>query len=209
MVLHTRDQEVMHASAVLTPRGVVALCAVAGTGKSTTAFALGRQGWPVWADDAVAFEVSEEKATAIPLPFGVRLLPEAAAFFDSDRTAEDWPPNRRATDGGGASKPAPLAALLVLERMPGESEGGAAVRIRRLPANQAFLDVLAHAYCFGLQDVERKRSMMRRYMDLVSRAPVFEVRFRPGFETLPFVLDAIAQLLGNIERGVADMCDTA
>jgi hypothetical protein len=206
MVLHTRDREVLHASAVLTSCGVVALCAVSGTGKSTTAFALSRQGWPLWADDAVAFEISETGPTAIPLPFGVRLLPEATAFFGTYQAAENRPPNRGAVDHG-ASKPAPLAALLVLDRMQGDE--AAAPRIRRLPANQAFLDVLAHAYCFDLQDTKRKRSMMRRYLDLVSRTPVFEVRFRAGVETLPVVLDGITQLLTNMERDVADGHDSA
>lgn len=204
MVLQTRDREVLHASAVLTPCGVVALCAVSGTGKSTTAFALSRQGWPLWADDAVAFEISEAGPTAIPLPFGVRLLPEATAFFGRYRAAENRLPNRGARDRG-VSKPAPLAVLLVLDRIQGENSGEAAVpRIRRLPANQAFLDVLAHAYCFDLQDTKRKRTMMRRYLDLVSRTPVFEVRFRAGVETLPVVLNGITQLLTNIERDVAD-----
>lgn len=205
IVLQTRDWEALHASAVLTPRGVVALCAVAGTGKSTTAFALSRQGWPLWADDAVAFETSEAEATAIPLPFGIRLLPKAAAFFERDRTAEDRPPNRGVRNRSRASKPAPLAALLVLHRMEEENDGGVKVRIRRLPANQAFLEVLAHAYCFSLQDVERKRSMMRSYLNLVGRTPVFEVRFRSGLETLPVVVNGISGLLRNIERDVADV----
>jgi hypothetical protein len=210
MVLHTRDREVLHASAVLTPCGVVGLCAVSGTGKSTTAFALSQQGWPLWADDAVAFEISQAGPTAIPLPFGVRLLPEATAFFGRYRAAENRLPNRGAKDRG-VSKPAPLAALLVLVRMQGENSGGEAAspRIRRLPANQAFLDVLAHAYCFDLQDTNRKRSMMCRYLDLVSRTPVFEVRFRAGVETLPVVLDGITQLLTNMERDVADGHESA
>jgi hypothetical protein len=204
MVLHTRDWELLHASAVLTPLGVVALCAVAGTGKSTTAFALSQQGWPLWADDAVAFEASEVGTTAIPLPFSVRLLPKTAAFFGRNLKAEDRPPNRGARHRDGASKPAPLAALLVLHRMEEENDRGVKVRIRRLPANQAFLEVLAHAYCFRLEDVERKRSMMRSYLNLVGRTPVFEVRFRSGLETLSVVVNGISGLLRNIERDVAD-----
>ncbi len=209
MVLHTRGQEVLHASAILTPRGVVALCAVSGVGKSTTAFALTRQqGWLLWADDAVAFEASGAGVTAIPLPFSIRLLPEAAAFFARGSTAEDEMGPRVATDHGGASEQ--LAAVLVLNRVQEvEDEGAAAVRIRRMPSNQAFLDVLAHAYCFSLQDAERKRSMMRNYLDLVSRIPVFEVRFRAGLNLLPTVLDDIGQLISNVECHAANGRDGA
>ncbi len=202
MVLQTRGREVLHASAVLTPRGVVALCAVSGVGKSTTAFALSRQqGWPLWADDAVAFEASGAGVTAIPLPFSLRLLPETATFFARGSTAEDEMRPRVATARGGASEQ--LAALLVLNRKM-DNHSGAAVRIRRVPSNQAFLDVLAHAYCFSLQDAERKRSMMRHYLDLVNQIPVFEVRYSTGLKMLPTVLESIGQLVSKVACNAAN-----
>src|SRR5512134_3155557 len=43
LVLQARGSEVLHASAVLGPRGVVALCGASGSGKSTLAYALGRR----------------------------------------------------------------------------------------------------------------------------------------------------------------------
>jgi hypothetical protein len=206
IVLQTRGREVLHASAVLTPRGVVALCARSGTGKSTMAFALSQQGWPLWADDAVAFEVLRERVTAFQLPFSVRLLPEAAAYFERGSAAEDNARHPAATDHGGTSEP--LVALLVLNRMPDvDNNGGATVRIRRVPSNRAFLDLLAHAYDFGLQEVERKRGMMQQYLDLVNRIPVFEVSFRPGLKMLPTVVEGIRQLVLNIERNAANGCD--
>jgi len=42
--------------------------------------------------------------------------------------------------------------------------------------------------------VERNKSMMRHYLELVARVPVFEIRFQPGLETLPAVLDDIDRL---------------
>jgi len=44
MALQARGLEVLHASAVRTPRGVLALCAVAETGKSTLACGLSQRG---------------------------------------------------------------------------------------------------------------------------------------------------------------------
>ncbi len=90
-----------------------------------------------------------------------------------------------------------------------ENGGNATVRFRRVPSNRAFLDVLAHAYCFSLQDAERKRSMMHHYLDLVSRIPVFEVRFRAGLNLLPTVLDDIGQLISNVECHAANGRDGA
>ena len=191
MALQVRGREVLHASAVLTPQGVVALCAVSGTGKSTMAFGLGQRGWPLWADDAVAFETSEAGARAIPLPFSIRLLPEAAAFFGRDTAVA------RANLDQNEAQRVPLAALLVLNRTHGGSDGGV-VRIRQLSSTRAFLDVLAHAYCFSLQDPKRKQSMMYHYLDLVARVPVFEVRFRSGLEALPASLTDIDRLISSV-----------
>ncbi|MBA3474630.1 MAG: hypothetical protein H0T57_15655 [Rubrobacter sp.] len=192
MVLQARGQEVLHASAVLTPRGVVALCAVSKTGKSTMAFGLSRRGWPLWADDAVAFETLDSSVRAIPLPFGVRLRPESTAFFDQDSVTVGANPSR--IDDRVEAEPTQLAALFLLNRVH-EGNDSAAVQIHELSSAQAFTDVLAHAYCFSFQDVERNRSMMRHYLELVARIPVFKIRFRPGFETFPAVLDGISQLL--------------
>jgi hypothetical protein len=202
MALQVRGHEVLHASAVLTPQGVVALCAVSGTGKSTTAFGLSRRGWPLWADDAVAFEASESGVAAIPLPFDIRLRSEAATFFDRDAALAGGTSERIGVRAQIEAEPVPLAALLVLDRIPGKSDT-ATVRIRQLSSTRAFLDVLAHAYCFSLRDAERKQIMMRHYLDLASRVPIFEVRFRPGLKTLSTVLDGIGELittLGEAER---------
>ena len=65
MALQARGQEVIHASAVLGPDGVLALCAISETGKSTLAFGLSRRGYELWADDAVAFEVGPTSVDAV------------------------------------------------------------------------------------------------------------------------------------------------
>ena len=68
MVLQACGTEVLHASAVQTG-GVVALCGTSGVGKSTIAFAMSRRGHRIWADDAVAIDLSGQSLVALPLPF--------------------------------------------------------------------------------------------------------------------------------------------
>jgi hypothetical protein len=68
--------------------------------------------------------------------------------------------------------------------------GGPSVETRRLPVARAFAAVLAHAYCFHLSEPERKRQMVRTYPALATRTLVVEVRFRPGLERIPDILDA-------------------
>lgn len=189
VVLQALGREVLHASAFLTPHGVVALCAYSGTGKSTTAYAFGRRGYRIWADDALAFAATARSVGAIPLPFESYLRPDAASFFNRERTPARTTAGWDSTPADGL-KSTPLAAVCVLERIPGVDDQGTVV-ISRLSTSQAFLAVLAHAYCFSLKDSERKRQMLQQYLALTAQVPVFAVRFRPGWDRLPAVLDGI------------------
>lgn len=191
MVLQTCGPEVLHASAVQIG-GVLALCGASGTGKSTIAFALSQRGHRLWADDALAIDLSGQSPVALPLPFEMRLRPRAVAFFGVEPQAAGAASSGGPMDEADPS-PAPLTALCVLSR--GEDEGrGCGARIERLRPSAALPALLAHAYCFSLEDPGLKRSMVQHYMDLAARVPVFALRFRPGFELLPLVLDKIEQV---------------
>lgn len=185
LALHYFGSEVLHASAVLAPGGVVAFCAISETGKSTLAAALSLRGYPLWADDAVALSKrgGDGAMGAIPIPFRPRLRAPAAAYL-------------KYTGNRGAPTPAllresgwtPLAALCVLRRSEAARDG---VEISRLSPPQAFGALLPHAFCFTLKDPQRKRLMLRTYLDLAAHTPAFAVSFVPEFEKLPTVLDAI------------------
>jgi hypothetical protein len=177
MALHTRGLQVLHASAVRGPRGVVALCARSGTGKSTLAYGLSRRaGHELYADDAVAFDASGPGVTAVPLPFTLHLRPASAEHFGEAVAARP---------AGGER--APLAAVVVMERA---AELGA----RRLTAADAFTAALQHAYCFDLEARPRRRETAERYLELTARVPVHELTFPAGFERLPEILDLLEEL---------------
>ena len=192
MALQVCGREVLHASAVRSPAGVTALCADSETGKSTIAFGLSGRGYPLWADDLVAFDISDHVSRAISLPFNMRLRPSAAALFDLETTqsqiatGDDHSPPGKET--------APLLAVCVLRR---EDADGAPVGVRRLSLAEAFAAVLGHAWSFGLEDSERKRRMIHNYLDLAAGTPVYDICFRSGLENLPAILDAIDQLIAR------------
>ena len=181
MILPALGTEVLHASAVLTSHGVLALCGESGTGKSTLALGLSRRGYLAWADDAVALDLSEPVARAVPLPFEMRLRPASASFFGS--AAREV--------ASGLREPAPLGAVCVLTRV---SEPEARVTVERLPAGSAFAALFAHAYSFSV-DLERKQRMIERYLSLIARVQVFEIKFVPGLDRLPAVLDGIERVI--------------
>lgn len=189
MILQTSGWEALHASAVRMPYGVVAFCARSEMGKSTLAYGLSCRGYPLWADDSVVFESSGRGIEAVSIPFKVRLRPASASFFGEDRTARLAPLSLE-NAYQAEEETAPLATLCALTQAS-ELASGKTVEIIRLSPTQAFPVALTHAHCFGLRDVERKRQMMRNYLNLVTRAPVIEVRFQTGLEKLPQILDAI------------------
>jgi hypothetical protein len=51
--------------------------------------------------------------------------------------------------------------------------------------------VLEHAYCFDLDESERKRTMMASYLELAARVPIYRVRMQPGLDRLPALLDRL------------------
>ncbi len=177
MALHTRGLQVLHASAVRGPRGVVALCARSGTGKSTLAYGLSRRaGHELYADDAVAFDASGLEVAAVPLPFTLHLREASAEHFGA--VAAGAP-----ADG----ERAPLAAVVVMER-------GEELAVRRLTAAEAFTAALQHAYCFDLEGRPRRRETAERYLELTARVPMHELRFPAGFDRLAAILDLLEEL---------------
>jgi len=199
MALQVRGMEVLHASAVLTQHGVVALCANSGTGKSTIAFGLGKRGYSLWADDTVVFEAAGSHLRSVPVPCQSYLLPDAAAHICDDR-----PSGTSQVNGTNPARvqddPMPLSAVIVLQRLQAASHAVAVEAVRLLPL-QAFPAVLPYAVCFSPGEVERKRSMMATYLELSARVPVFEIRFRPGLEHLPEVLDQVEQAVHKAVGG--------
>lgn len=190
MAVQVRGREVLHASAVRAPAGVVTFCGITQSGKSTIAFALSNRGYPLWADDMVAFEMSERGAAAVSLPFRPRLRKSAAEVFDMD-TIRRTISGHKVTPAG--THKAPVAAVCILRKDP---SAASVVEVRRLSSADAFATVLDHACCFLPQGDERKRLMIRHYLELVAATPIFEISFQPGLANLPVILDEIEQLLG-------------
>jgi hypothetical protein len=178
IALHARGMEVLHASAVLTKAGVIAFCAMADTGKSTTAYALSCRGYMQWADDAVPFEIKDGHVTAVPHPFMVRLDPDAEEYLGRKE------PSKKISLEDSRKR---LVALFVLKRSSNPNDGE--IRIDQFSAAEAFRAVLLHGHFFNLKTTELMKQMVSNYLKLTSLIPVFRVSFKPGFDRLPNLLD--------------------
>jgi hypothetical protein len=190
IALHAKGMEVLHASAVLIQNNVVAFCAMADTGKSTTAFALSQRGFEQWADDAVPFEIEEKSVRAVPLDFGIRLDRNAEEFLKqtaSSNISQYQVKERRMI---------PLAVIFVLKRF--KTDQYKAPEATRLSPAEAFRSVLLHGHFFNLKNTELMRQMVSNYLRLTSIVPVFEVYFTPDFEKMKDLLDKIEEVADSI-----------
>jgi hypothetical protein len=182
--------EALHASAARFAEGVVAFCALSGTGKTTVACGLWARGRDPWADDAVIFEAEDDGPIVTHgIPFRANVRPEtrAAVGIDTGGTsARGW-----------TGESAPLAAVVLLERH-GSAEAG--TEVVRLPPVDGLRALEPHAHRFNLGDLERKRGTMQTYLRLTARVPILRVRFAPGFDRLGSVLDELEGAIDKVLR---------
>ena len=185
MALQAHGEEIIHASAAIIEEGVVAFCGRSQTGKSTVAYGLHRRGHRVWADDALVFDASAEIVHVIPYPHRLRIRAEAADYFDLHELrrhdTSSWIALEQAQD-----EPARLACIFLLER---EAQASTPVETVRLTPAEALAGVIEHAYWFRLDDAERTRRMIGKYLVLATQVPVFRMRFQAALDQLPEMLD--------------------
>jgi hypothetical protein len=178
VVLQAIGYETLHASAALTRSGAVAFCGISGSGKSTLAFAIGQRPGVVQAsDDALVLDVGDE-VRAAPQPFRIRLRPASQAFFDEPGASHVAPPRQDFV---------PLVAAFVL--LPEPSSVSPA--IARVPRRSAFSVLLTHAHCFDEHDRAETTRLVRHYLRVAERVPVFTVHYALDFSRLPALVDAV------------------
>jgi hypothetical protein len=194
LALQVRGHEVLHASAVRAAAGVLALAAPRESGKSTLAFALSQRGYPLWADDSLVFEVDGERVRTLALPFDLRLRAAPAKLFGRDRIVQ--------VSRAGRSGAVPvelagerLAGVVLLAKLPSDALAGR-VELERVTGGEAVAAILEHAFCFSLEDAARKQRMMRQYLGLAARVPVWRLRYPAGLERLPQVLARLEEAAG-------------
>lgn len=179
-VLRLRGVTCLHASAVALGEYAIALTGFAGAGKSTTAAAFARSGFPVIADDVVALQ-EQGKDFLVHLGYRrVNLWPDSTrALFGSEDTLPRITPtwDKRymalADDSGFDAKPCPLGAIYLLV----EREAGlAAPVVEEVAGGDAVALLVANTYVNYLLD----RDMRSREFDVLTRLvagiPVRRVR---------------------------------
>jgi hypothetical protein len=181
LVVQARGTQVLHASAVASPRGIVALCGDSSSGKSTLAAALMQRGHEIAADDALPFAVDGDRAFGFPLPFAVRLRPASAALLGIEHVGAERP----------RSAPARLRALVLVR--PTESSVAPVLSAIPRPSGATVGQLLPHLYCFSLE--EGKEQLMRAAFALVKTVPTLRLAYPQRPESVAAASDALEDLL--------------
>lgn len=192
LALQARGRQLLHASAVDTARGLVALCGGSGVGKSTLAAGLARRGFPQWSDDSVLLaddlgRGGEGPVDCLHLPFRPRLQPDVRGRWEEGEA----PP--RLVLAPGARRP--LRCVLVLCRGEVPAVRPVALGAEALPV------LLDNAYRFPGPS-ETTHALVLAFLDLVARVPVRRLLVPDDLDRLDRTLDEVADVIRDAAEGV-------
>jgi hypothetical protein len=157
-----RGYEAMHASAVVSPWGALAIAAPTGMGKTTLALELMRRGWPLLSDDVLALAAAPDGVLAYPGTPHLNVASgssKRAAYEQIGPTLALLAGERWVAADHTVREPHPVRAICLLQRSPGLSLG-----LEALPPNPLSLA----PYMLGLpDDTERERARFELYADLM------------------------------------------
>lgn len=189
--------EVLHAAALDSPEGVVAIAAPSGTGKSTLALELLARGWPLFADDLLT--LAGEQGTVLGQPGSPHMniaaeLPDALDPQTLGQTLGFLAGERWVAAHASAREPRRIRMICLLERRPGLT-----LQAQTLPAGPLPLA----PYMLSLPgDTDRERSRFCLYADLMQSTKL--MRLTAGAEHRPAqIADALEQALERSDRQLA------
>jgi hypothetical protein len=168
--------EALHASAVDSPRGIIAILAPSGMGKTTLALELMRRGWPLVSDDILTLGATPDGVLAYPGTPHMNLAenhPDSTAHrFGS--TLGILGGERWLATPASSHRPRPVYMVCLLERRSALS-----LESHRLTPSPL---VLA-PYMLGLPDDQaRQRRRFALYADLASSATMLRITSGPAEE---------------------------
>jgi hypothetical protein len=190
ILLRFRGIPCLHGSAVAVAGRVLSLLGSPGAGKSTTAAAFARQGFPVLTDDIVALKEEGGEFLAMPGDSNLCLWPQSVAMLFGSPEAlppvipenllePEWDKRHLDLHAPGyffQSQPLPLKAIYLL----GARDDDAGPWVGPLTWREGFLELLANAYATKLLDAPRRAAEFAALSRLMAQVPVRRVIPRSG-----------------------------
>jgi hypothetical protein len=205
LVINLKGSEALHASAVLTPQGVVAFAGPAGSGKSTITASLLKTGYPFVSDDCLTLQEKDENIYALPAYPGLRLWKDAEAHLfeengDKESVAHYTGKLRVAIEERPESyspEPKPFVQLYYIINSP-ETDEISDITIERLSPRDSFMAFVRCAFRLDITDQEMLARQFHFLKQLAAQVSVRRLSFPRKFELLPALQEAI---LKDLESG--------
>ncbi|MGH9503140.1 MAG: hypothetical protein ACRD20_09840 [Terriglobales bacterium] len=200
LMLSRRESLVLHASAILTPQGVIAFVGRSGRGKSTLAAAFAQAGFPLVSDDYLVLRKRAGAAAgnwvAVPSYPGVRLWADASdglfSVLPESSEIAAYTSKRRVSDPAlipFAEAPSALRALYFL----GDAEAShPEPAVQRLSPREAFMKLVSCAFNLDIRD----RVLLERQFEAIGQVsrelPCIQLDYARDFGMLPAVQRLVA-----------------
>lgn len=208
-LLRRRGTPCLHGSAVVAGGRALAVLGFPGAGKSTTAAAFARQGFPVLTDDLTVLREEANAFWVLPGDPNVCLWPQSVAYLYDSPTAlpliishnvldPAW--DKRCLDLTGPgyrfqSRPLPLGAIYFL----GERQEDAGPRVEEVLGNDRQLLLMGNTYGYEFLDRELRAREFEVLGRLLERVPLRRLIPRAGPAYLTKLCEAILKDFSHLQ----------
>jgi len=198
LVLSKNGRLVVHASAVVTPKGALAFVGSTGRGKSTLAASLAVQGFPLMTDDCLLIEETPAGLMVTSSYPGARLWDDSIEnLFEHEPQLSNvahYTDKKRLTLSDAQVHfcwdTVPLRRMYFLAD-PADTMDEQAIAIMPLTVRETFMELVAHAYKLDIDERQVLEREFRR-LNTISTLPLFyRLRYRHDYALLPELHAAI------------------
>jgi hypothetical protein len=194
--LHARGLISIHSAAVAMPRGIVVIAGASGQGKSTIALGLAHRGFGLLSDELA---IVDRDGSVLPYPRSVHVRPATldlipALGFLAERPrltlggGSEWaltPAELRDRWGGTQPAAGPLAAIILLDGVPGANEPSLTAISPAIASLELTRSSWAASVAFG--------NTLARLATFASSVPCARLRSGPLERTLDVVTDRLTE----------------
>ena len=200
---HYYSYIVYHASFLSVNGKGICFLADSGWGKSTIATGVGAAGNTILNDDCMGITMKDQKPIGTAPYFGIRLLPDSIEHLgesleNPDSAVAEYTSKRRirlepAHSGGG--KNLPMQAFFLLSS-PEEGRECRETEVCPVGGLFAMKALLKNTFCLDVHDPQWQKDHFRQVSTLAtSGVPIYSLRYRRDYTTLPEVVKVIMHTL--------------
>lgn len=179
-ILRLKNIVCLHASAIAVDGQAIVVFGVSGAGKSTTAAAFAKLGFPILSDDIVALDDLQTQFMVRPAYPRIRLWEQSVEmlFGSPDalpRLTPNWDKRYLDLREDGyqfQDEPLPLGAIYILDE---RSEDEQAPYCESIPANEALIKLVSNTYANYLLDKDRRKHEFEVLGRIIDYVPIRKV----------------------------------